>query len=93
MSVSDRNGGQNISYPTLPANVSANTTSDEKNDSQPMSALPVTEIHELMVKQSGNTGATYAPVQHISYLTDERTPLINGNCCSSNPHMPSYNTQ
>ncbi|CAG2114128.1 unnamed protein product [Medioppia subpectinata] len=47
-----------------------------------------------MIKQSGYH-VNYAPVRQIrtSYRgNDERTPLINGNCLPSNPHMPSYNT-
>ncbi|XP_054164050.1 P protein-like isoform X1 [Oppia nitens] len=57
-------------------------------------------------ERSPNKFANYAPVrQQLSgYLNqsngnrigvvgnDERQPLINGNCFSSNAHMPSYNT-
>lgn len=88
--LSNSNGGP-ISYPRLSTNMSENTTASNENER--MSALPVPDSHELMVKQSAKNHMTYAPVRQNSYQSDERTPLINGNCFSSNPHMPSYNTQ
>lgn len=81
-----------ISYPKIDSKMSENTS--KATESESFSAVRTTESHELIVKQSANH-MNYAPVRYkgTSYQNDdERTPLINGNC-SSNPHMPSYNTQ